>query len=63
MKALLLLTGVLFFEILNAQTYAIIADRLIDGQHDQAFSNPVVIVRQNKIIDINYKNDPARMNV
>jgi imidazolonepropionase-like amidohydrolase len=56
MKVLLLLTGLFICDVLTAQTYAIIADRLIDGQHDQALSNPVVIVRQNHIIEINYKN-------
>ncbi len=39
-----------------AQTYAIIADHLIDGKHDHSFNNPTVIVHQNKIVDINYKN-------
>ena len=39
-----------------AQTYAIIADRLIDGKSDKAINNPVVIVHGNKIIDINFTN-------
>jgi imidazolonepropionase-like amidohydrolase len=55
-KSLLLLFGVLFCKIIMAQTYAIVADRLIDGQHDHSFSNPTVIVYHNKIVDINYKN-------
>jgi imidazolonepropionase-like amidohydrolase len=37
-----------------AQTYAILADRLIDGKSDQALSNPTIIVRQGKIININF---------
>jgi imidazolonepropionase-like amidohydrolase len=37
-----------------AQTYAILADRLIDGKSDQALSNPTVIVRQGRIVDINF---------
>ncbi len=37
-----------------AQTYAILADRLIDGKSDQALSNPTIIVRQGKIIDVNF---------
>jgi imidazolonepropionase-like amidohydrolase len=37
-----------------AQTYAILADRLIDGKSDQALLNPTIIVRQGKIIDINF---------
>jgi len=38
----------------HAQTYAIIADRLIDGKSDRAINNPVVIVQGNKIIDIKF---------
>jgi imidazolonepropionase-like amidohydrolase len=56
MKSLLLAVSMLCCDILMAQTYAIVADRLIDGQDDHPFNNPTVIVRQNKIIDINYKN-------
>jgi imidazolonepropionase-like amidohydrolase len=37
-----------------AQTYAILADRLIDGKSDQASSNPTIIVREGKIIDVNF---------
>jgi len=37
-----------------AQTYAILADWLIDGKSDHAVANPVIIVRNSKIIDINY---------
>ncbi len=37
-----------------AQTYAILADRLIDGKNDLAMSNPTVIIRQGKIIDVNF---------
>jgi len=37
-----------------AQTYAILADRLIDGKSDQALSNPTIIVREGKIIDVNF---------
>jgi len=39
---------------LHAQTYAIIADRLIDGKSDKAINNPIVIVRGNKIIDVKF---------
>jgi imidazolonepropionase-like amidohydrolase len=56
-KTLSLLFGVFSCNILMAQTYAIVADRLIDGQNDRPFKNPTVIVRQKKIININYKND------
>ena len=37
-----------------AQTYAILADRLIDGKSDQALSNPTIVVREGKIVDINF---------
>ncbi len=56
MKALLLFVGILICHILPAQTYAIVADRLIDGQDDHFFKNPTVIVQHGKIVDINYKN-------
>ncbi|HEV3249631.1 MAG TPA: amidohydrolase family protein [Puia sp.] len=56
MKTLLLFTGILLFHIVTAQTYAIVADRLIDGQEDHSFNNPTVIVQNSKIVDINYKN-------
>jgi len=36
------------------QTYVIFADRLIDGKSDHALPNPTVIVRQGKIIDVNF---------
>jgi imidazolonepropionase-like amidohydrolase len=38
----------------HAQTYAITADRLIDGKSDKAIDNPVVIVYKNKVVDINF---------
>ncbi len=56
MKTLLLFFGILFCEILMAQTYAIRADRLIDGLQDHAIDNPTIIVRQNKIVEINFNN-------
>ena len=37
-----------------SQTFAIRADRLIDGKSDKDFLNPTVIVHKNKIIDVNY---------
>jgi imidazolonepropionase-like amidohydrolase len=37
-----------------AQTYAIVADRLIDGKSDHAIPNPTVVIRQGKIIDVNF---------
>ena len=38
------------------QTYAIKADRLIDGKSDKALDSPTVIVYQKKIIDVNFNN-------
>jgi imidazolonepropionase-like amidohydrolase len=56
MKIILLFSSILFCHIAIGQTYAILADRLIDGKHDKSFNNPTVIIYQNKIVDINYKN-------
>ncbi|HEV3223551.1 MAG TPA: amidohydrolase family protein [Puia sp.] len=56
LKVLLVFVAIFISNILMAQTYAIVADRLIDGQHEHSFINPTVIVYQNKIVDINYKN-------
>jgi imidazolonepropionase-like amidohydrolase len=56
MKALITIAGILFFNFAMGQTYAIIADRLIDGSSDHALANPTVIVYKNKIIDVNFKN-------
>jgi imidazolonepropionase-like amidohydrolase len=53
-KTILLLAAFLYFQITLAQTYAITADRLIDGQQDHAIENPTIIVRQNKITEINF---------
>jgi imidazolonepropionase-like amidohydrolase len=54
MKWLLLLFFVAASFFGYAQTYAILADRLIDGKSDQALANPTIIVRQGKIVDINF---------
>lgn len=56
MKYLLFLTAVLFQQMAFAQTYAIVADRLIDGTSNDALNNPTIIVMKNRIVDINYKN-------
>jgi imidazolonepropionase-like amidohydrolase len=37
-----------------AQTYAILADRLIDGKSDQALAGPTIIVSQGKIVNVNF---------
>jgi len=45
--------------ISNAQTYAITADRMIDGKSDKEILNPTIIVYKNKIVSINFnKNVP-----
>ena len=55
-KAIMLLIAFFYLQFSRAQTYAITADRLIDGQQDHAIDNPTIIVRQNKIVEINFKN-------
>lgn len=54
MRSLLSFLILLFPATLISQTYALIADRLIDGQSDQAFENPTIIIYKNRIVDINY---------
>ena len=56
MKYLLLFIGIFLTEIMYGQTYAITADRLIDGEENHALNNPTVIVRNNRIVDVNYNN-------
>ena len=55
-KFILLFAVLLFFKVTIAQIYAITADRLIDGQQDHAIDNPTIIVRQNKIAEINFNH-------
>lgn len=55
-KIISLLAIVITVHHLHAQTYALVADRLIDGSSNEAKDNPVVIVYKNKIIDINFKH-------
>jgi imidazolonepropionase-like amidohydrolase len=38
----------------HTQTYAILADRLIDGSANEALANPTVIVRDHHIVDVNF---------
>ncbi len=56
MRVFLTFIAAILFYGPYAQTYAIIADRLIDGKTDKALDNPVVIVYKNKIVDINFSN-------
>jgi hypothetical protein len=45
-KAIQLFITAICYHTSTSQTYAITADRLIDGQNDQTLSNPTIIVRQ-----------------
>jgi imidazolonepropionase-like amidohydrolase len=54
MKWLLAFLGLIASSFGRAQTYAILADRLIDGKSEQPLSNPTIIVRQGKIVDVNF---------
>lgn len=56
MKIVITLAAIFFCGSVFSQTYAIIADRLIDGKSEQPFNNPTIIIHKDKIIDINYKN-------
>ena len=43
-----------------SQTYAIVADRLIDVKNDKVIDNPTIIVKNKRIIEIRYdQNHPA----
>lgn len=55
-KILCLLVIVIAMNNTRAQTYALVADRLIDGSSNDAKDNPVVIVYKNKIVDINFNH-------
>jgi imidazolonepropionase-like amidohydrolase len=54
MKLLPLFAFLLASHLCFAQTYAIVADRLIDGKSDHAIPNPTIIVSGGKIIDVNF---------
>jgi imidazolonepropionase-like amidohydrolase len=56
MKLLFTLTAIVIFHCTFGQTYAIIADRLIDCKNERALNNPTIIVHDKKILDINYEN-------
>ena len=56
MKTLLTIVCVLLVRLSFGQTYALVADKLIDTKNGRVLENPVVIVRKYKIIDINYQN-------
>ena len=56
MKILFSMALVLLAHFTFGQTYAIIADKLIDPKNAQVLENPVVIVYKNRIVEVNYKN-------
>ena len=45
-----------FSSICKSQMYAIKADRLVNGKDNTTLTNPVIIIQDNKIIGINFKN-------
>jgi imidazolonepropionase-like amidohydrolase len=51
-----LLFSLLLGNIILAQKYAIIADKLIDVKNGKVIENPIVVVLSNKIIDVNTNN-------
>ncbi len=57
MKLLLTIAFFLFFDFSGRQTYAILADRLIDTKADQSMANPTIIVYKDRIINVNFKNE------
>jgi imidazolonepropionase-like amidohydrolase len=52
MKLLLLITGLLIFQIGLCQRYTIVADKLIDPKRSKVIEHPVVIVENGKIIEV-----------
>ena len=56
LKKILIVCFVTLWGNLNAQTFAIKADKLIDGKSSKEISNPIVIIYKDKIVDINFKN-------
>jgi imidazolonepropionase-like amidohydrolase len=53
-KAFITILGCFFTSLAFGQTYAIIADKLIDPKNAQVLENPTVIVRGNRIIDVTF---------
>ena len=54
MRIILIVVGILFYNLVSGQTYAIIADRLIDCKNEQTIDNPTIIVYKDKIVDVNF---------
>jgi imidazolonepropionase-like amidohydrolase len=56
LKLALFLTAISCLTLVEAQTIAISADRLIDGKSDKELLNPTIIIYNGKIIGINFEN-------
>jgi imidazolonepropionase-like amidohydrolase len=56
MRIILAFVSIFFYNLVLGQTYAIIADRLIDCKNEQSIDNPTIIVYKDKIVDVNFKN-------
>jgi imidazolonepropionase-like amidohydrolase len=56
MKILFFITLVLLVHFSFGQTYAIIADKLIDTKNGKVLENPTVIVYKHRIVEVNYNN-------
>ena len=54
MKLLCTLVSLAVINFLFGQTYAIVADRLIDCKNEKALDSPTIIIHGKKIVDINY---------
>src|ERR1035437_2614901 len=56
MRIILAVVSIFLCNLVSGQTYAIIADRLIDCKNEQSIDNPTIIVYKDKIVDVNFKN-------
>lgn len=56
MRIILAVVGLFFYNLVIGQTYAIIADRLIDCKNEQSIDNPTIIVYKDKIVNVNFTN-------
>jgi len=53
-KLLLLVIVVLNSNLIQAQTFAVIADKLVDPKNEKIHNNPIIIVHRNKIVDVRF---------
>jgi len=56
MKTLFTIAFIFAARLTFGQTYALVADKLIDPKNGKVLENPTVIVYKNHIIDVNYQN-------